>query len=94
MYYLSAAIGWLTLSKNMIIAAFPQSAMKIIIQDDNETTEPVFCWQPELTEYIKKKLIGDKTISEIYIFGPKDYIKKIATDIQKITELPIIEEGI
>lgn len=78
----------------MIIAAFPQSAMKIIIQDENETTEPVFCWQPELTECIKKKLAADGTISEVYVFGPKEYIKKIAADVKKITELPVIEEGI
>ena len=35
------------MSKQLIIAAFPQAAMKFCIYEDNKVTDEKQCWQPD-----------------------------------------------
>jgi hypothetical protein len=79
----------------LIIAAFPASAIKFMVQGETEQVDSQkMCWFPEFEENFTLYLEKEYNIQEIYVLGPKNYIPEVVSKIKGLTTLPVIEEGI
>lgn len=81
------------MSKQLIIAAFPQAAMKFCIFEDNKITDEKQCWQPDANLTLALYLNKYSHLEKIIILGPQVYTEKIKADFvaDKFKKLPEIE---
>lgn len=78
---------------NLIVAAWPQSAIKICVQsgETNQIVAQQMFWMPQFEE-VFTSMLNNNDIKEIYLVGPKTYIPKVKDKIEELTNLPIKEE--
>lgn len=76
---------------NVVIAAFPQDAAKMIIIDDakQEKQEDVMCWGYEIIPTLMDVVEKYPGVGKITFLGPEDYIKPFAANAE--AEFPEIE---
>lgn len=81
------------MSKQLIVAAFPQAAMKFCIFEDNRVTDEKQCWQPDANLTLALYLNKYHNLEKITILGPTAYTEKIKSDFvaDKFKKLPEIE---
>lgn len=87
---------WLKLSKSkMVVAAFPQSAIKIVVQsNEGEITREDYIWMPVFQTEFHDIMEAEKDqIDEIYVLGPTAYTSKVIEMIEDETDIPVIKEG-
>jgi hypothetical protein len=79
--------------KQLIIAAFPQAAMKFCLADGNKVTDEKQCWQDDANLTLALFLNKYSDIEKIVIVGPMVFTEKIRNDFvnDKFTNLPQIE---
>lgn len=79
--------------KQLVIAAFPQAAMKFCIVDGKKIEYEQTCWQPDANLTLGLFLNKYHNLEKITILGPKDFTEKIRTDFvnDKFKKLPPIE---
>lgn len=78
----------------MVVAAFPQSAIKIVVQTEGEITREDYVWMPVFqTEFHDIIEVEKNRIDEIYVLGPSAYASKIIEMIADETDIPVIKEG-
>lgn len=86
---------WWKLSKGkMVVAAFPQSAIKIVVQTEGEITREDYVWMPVFQTKFHDIMEAEKDrINEIYVLGPTAYASKVIEMIADETDIPVIKEG-
>lgn len=79
--------------KQLVIAAFPQAALKFCIIDGKVITDERTCWQPDANLTLGLFLNKYHNLEKITILGPNDYTEKIRADFinDKFKKLPPIE---
>lgn len=78
----------------MVVAAFPQSAIKIVVQTEGKVTREDYVWMPVFqTEFHDIMETEKNQISEIYVLGPTAYTSKVIEMIADETDIPVIKEG-
>lgn len=79
--------------KQLVIAAFPQAAIKFCMVEGNRVTDEKTCWQEDANLTLALFLNKYTNIEKITLVGPKAFTEKIRTDFvnDKFTNLPEIE---
>lgn len=78
----------------LVIAAFPMSAFKFMVQnEDGQFEEPKNCWLDNFESLFQTYMNPKYDIKEIYILGPKTYISRFVSIIKNKVDIPVFEEG-
>lgn len=78
----------------LIVSAFPESAVKLVTQYDDDKRSEQFCFAPEFEGTLQSVLHKEKRIGEIYILGPEAYINRFVDIAKDTTNIPIYKEGL
>ena len=78
----------------LIIAVFPMSAFKFMVQNESgQFEEPKTCWLDNFESLFQIYMNPKYDIKEIYVLGPKTYISKFVSVIKNKVNIPVFEEG-
>lgn len=78
----------------MIIAAFPQSIIKIVTQsEDNKVTAEWLVWMPQFKDEFPKIVSSCGELDGIHVLGPTAYVSKLIEFVEGVTDVPVIKEG-
>lgn len=82
------------MSNRMIIAAFPQSITKIVVQADNDkVNDEWLVWMPQFEDKFPGIIESCGKLDGIHVLGPAAYVGKLIEYIEGVTDVPVIKEG-
>ena len=85
------------MKKQMMIVAFPQAALTIMVTQETEEIDAqelsrVSCFAPDMLIGIRAVLNEHPEVESIYFYGPEQYVTRLAHIVQG--EYPYMEVGI
>lgn len=75
-------------ANSFLVSLYPQSAAKVVITggNDYQAIDNFMCFTPDFKEHFKRLYKQYNTIKEIYVVGPKDYIKPFISFMKNVID--------
>lgn len=84
----------MSVPKEIIVVAYPASAIKIVIIEDGLLVDEAMCWAPDFVPCVQDLLSRHSRIKRISIFGPSSYIKDFEQRLKNFVNVPIEVKGL
>ena len=76
--------------RELVMVAFPQAAIKMVVLEDGIAIDDCMCWPPELVQCVTAAISKyNPSIKKIMIMGPISYIRNFESTLKRFTAVPI-----
>lgn len=78
------------MKRELVMVAFPQAAIKMVVLEDGISIDDAMCWPPDLVPCVTSAIERYKpSIKKIMIMGPISYIRNFKQTLKRFTSVPI-----